>query len=722
MTRIRAVFLLTIWSMLASAAAFGQPGLAPRLRVVTINAWSGLDYEGLARIGEYEPAERRARRFSLLVSQLKALDPDVVFVQEANSAAGYAARLASALGLSEIHQVVNGGLKLGPIGFPTNLKEGIAILARPALALRHHDSWKLSGSFGLHGDVVTLHFGEAVFSLAGRILVGETPVYLVNVHLVSSAAGDSAELPQLRDTPEGREMPEAEFAAGVTEAKARHERRRREVASLVRRLDLLPEGAPVVIAGDFNAEPASPEMREFAASARAIDTLAAAGRTNTSGSAAPPVTWDPSRNTNIAFSRQATGSSGRPLSPLGRLGALDAAIPRQIDYIFLGRAFRPEDVTASSVVLDAPDEGLHPSDHFGVLADVDLGRVARSAPRAPSIATAAKTSLEVLPILMYDTDIGAGYGLKAFVLNPLRRSESFDLTVFNSSKGERWYRFVFSLPDFELRQGSRYPLALDLSVDYDKMIRNNFFGVGSASRDADREIYTREPVDVSLRLSRGFTTRMVGQLGVRYTSVKNFGLAADSRLRDLLPALNTGRMTALSAVGAFRYDSRNSFIDPSDGIVLQAEGEVAPKSGASNTRLARAGAWFQYYSVIFYPKTVFAFRAGGQAVSGTNLPVQALLSLGGNATLRGSPQDRYLDRSYVLTNAELRFPIAWRLGGVLGVDAGKVLPSLRDASFRGWTANPVAGLRLYMKTFVVRADLGLGSEGTGFYFNFGHIF
>ena len=36
---------------------------APKLRILTINAWSGLDYEGFASFGEYEPKTRREARF-----------------------------------------------------------------------------------------------------------------------------------------------------------------------------------------------------------------------------------------------------------------------------------------------------------------------------------------------------------------------------------------------------------------------------------------------------------------------------------------------------------------------------------------------------------------------------------------------------------------------------------------------------------------------------------
>ena len=58
-----------------------------------------------------------------------------------------------------------------------------------------------------------------------------------------------------------------------------------------------------------------------------------------------------------------------------------------------------------------------------------------------------------MPILMYDNDIGFGYGGKVKFVDYLGKKESFDLILFNSSKGERWYVFTFSMPDLEIRQG-----------------------------------------------------------------------------------------------------------------------------------------------------------------------------------------------------------------------------------------------------------------------------
>lgn len=709
--------------VLIVSGLIGQTADAPRLRLLTINTWSGLDYEGFFKFGEYEPAERRERRFAALVAQIRKLDPDVIFVQEANFAGRYASRLAKSLGLAEIHQVVNGGIKFGPVGLPVNFKEGMAILARPALDLRRHEVWKLSGPFGLYGDVLTFHFGEAVFSLVGRILVKNTPIYLVNVHLVASPANEEMLFRNLGAASEPGTMTDAQLAQTVAEIKAKSARRLAEVRRLLRDLKTLPDGSPVIVAGDFNAEKESLEVKEFISSTGAYDTLTLEGERNATPAPSFRFTWDPGLNENIEYSRRPENAAGRKRRGLALAAAVDSGIGRRIDYVFLNESFRPEDVLSSSLAVDSMESGLHASDHFGVAAEVDLEHVCGTAPQAPpTVVRPAEFTKEFFPILMYDTDIGFGYGLKTFLLNPLRRSESFDLTLFNSSKGERWYRFVFSRPDFETRQGKVYPVAFDITVDYDKMIKNNFFGLGNGSRYQDRVQYTREPLAIELTLSRGFTRRTVGQVGLKFATIKNTVLEGESGLSSTPGSLDLGRASYVSIFGNVRYDSRDSFVHPSEGVVVRAEAEYAPGTGGTRLHFTRLAGWFQYYSVLFYPKTIFAFRLGGQSLFGDDLPTHVLLPLGGNRTLRGSPQDRYLDKSHLLMNAELRFPIFRRLGGVVGMDAGKVWPSLGDLDFRGWAANPVIGLRFNMSTFVVRMDIGLGRETTGFYFNFGHLF
>jgi outer membrane protein assembly factor BamA len=332
------------------------------------------------------------------------------------------------------------------------------------------------------------------------------------------------------------------------------------------------------------------------------------------------------------------------------------------------------------------------------------------------------TIIEFFPILSYDTDAGFGYGGKVVFRNQLGWRESFDLTLFNSTKGERWYRFALSLPDAELRQGSAYPIAVDFFADYDKWINNSFFGVGMESSFDEREYYTKEPLELNLAFSHGFSGSVIGSAGARFKAVRNYGFADDSKLKVLPPELNAGRAEFASFFLQLRYDTRNSYLNPVSGSVVQLEYERAPASSAWNVAFTRSAAVLQTYHQLLFPGATLALRYSTVVVQGENLPVQVLLPVGGNSTLRGSPQDRYLDQVAAVANAEFRFPIYKRLAAVAAVDAGRVFHSLSQYSLARWAVNPTAGLRLVMETFVVRLDVGFGKETTGFYLNFGQIF
>ncbi|HKB84931.1 MAG TPA: BamA/TamA family outer membrane protein [Ignavibacteriaceae bacterium] len=326
---------------------------------------------------------------------------------------------------------------------------------------------------------------------------------------------------------------------------------------------------------------------------------------------------------------------------------------------------------------------------------------------------------EVFPIVTYDTDAGFGYGIKGYIRNPLAGNESYDLTLYNSTEGERWYRLQFSFPDYEARHGTDYGYALDLTADYDKWISYYFYGIGISSSYDNQKLFTREPLEFNIILNKTLTEDVILQAGIRYKTIKytNF---PDSSLPAGYSYISKADRLSLMIQGS--YDSRNSIINPVSGTAVTAGIEFSPGYTFTNSSFAEARLTFQTYIQFIFPELVFAGRLDIQQLIGQNIPVQFLLPIGGNLTLRGYSQDRFLDKGSALINAELRFPIWWRFGGIAGIDAGRVFPSPSEFSFGSWKISPAAGLRFYMNNFVVRADFGFSSETVGFYFNFGHLF
>jgi outer membrane protein assembly factor BamA len=355
------------------------------------------------------------------------------------------------------------------------------------------------------------------------------------------------------------------------------------------------------------------------------------------------------------------------------------------------------------------------------------GLAAQVAP-APTdtIAPGSYRSFSPFPIVMYDTDIGFGYGGRVKFVDYLKKKESLDLILFNSTKGERWYVFTFQIPDLEIRQGKTYGLAFDLKAEYDKFLNYGYYGLGPATPEADRTLLTFETINVPLTFGRGLTPHLVVEAAytlrwIRYTNPR------EGPYIDEIGALAALGRTFVPLVSfALRYDTSDSQIHPTRGLRFILQGEAAARflgsSGASFTRFTLD---LRKYLRVFGEKDVLAVRALAQTVGGESIPVFDHASLGGGnvmTALRGYPLNRFLDKGKFLVNAEYRFPIFWRLGGNVFGDAGAVWPSLGEIDLRDLAADAGVGLRFYMPDFVVRVDVAWSSEGMGLYFNFGHIF
>lgn len=129
---------LSVCALIATISCAGKEApsfTGTTLKMVTINVWSGLDYKGTLKMGEYETPEVREARYQALLAELKKLSPDVVGLNEANFLPDYAKRLAADLGFDYLHHVGVSGVRIGRVGLPWNLREGDAILARKELRL-----------------------------------------------------------------------------------------------------------------------------------------------------------------------------------------------------------------------------------------------------------------------------------------------------------------------------------------------------------------------------------------------------------------------------------------------------------------------------------------------------------------------------------------------------------------------------------------------------------
>jgi len=333
-------------------------------------------------------------------------------------------------------------------------------------------------------------------------------------------------------------------------------------------------------------------------------------------------------------------------------------------------------------------------------------------------------SWSLFPILMYDTDIGVGYGGKGKIVNLFRKRESFDLMLFNSSKGERTYTLLFSWPDLELRQRTVYAWSLDIKAEYSKYLKQYYFGLGPDTSKDDLTYYTDEKKELQITLGRGFNPSFVAELQYSFKNVAFFNVEQERAFTDTLE--RAGEEFSPFASLVLRYDTSDSRIHPREGIRFTLRGDAAGGwMGNTNAAYWRYRLDLRSFKRLWGERNVLALRALVEQAGGSDIPLFELPVLGGHSefnALRGYQLNRFRDRGKLLLNGEYRFSIWKRLGGNVFVDAGTVWPDWGRIHLDRMAANAGWGLRYYLANFVVRFDMGFGPEGTGIYFNFGHVF
>jgi hypothetical protein len=299
--------------------------------LLDINVWSGLDYKGYLKMGEYETVEVRENRFQALVTQIKMLDPDIIAIHEANKLPGYAKRLSGELGHEALFHVGVGGVRVGPVGLPWNLREGDLILARKSLNPVFVGRKQLSG--GYVGKWVTFHFEDATQIITIRITYQNKPVYIFATHWHASLPDSPEILKAAKKIFESGAVSQEAYHQTLSEIKAGVAWRMSESQQTVEFIKGIVKDSPYILMGDFNAESFSEEIKN----------LVNAGMVDAFGSDkpnSPGFTWDPKTNLNQITHYLDSKSIKEPENLFGRLEKIHRETSRRIDYIFVERSLR----------------------------------------------------------------------------------------------------------------------------------------------------------------------------------------------------------------------------------------------------------------------------------------------------------------------------------------------------------------------------------------------
>lgn len=193
-------------------------------------------------------------------------------------------------------------------------------------------------------------------------------------------------------------------------------------------------------------------------------------------------------------------------------------------------------------------------------------------------------------------------------------------------------------------------------------------------------------------------------------------------------------------------NTREDITRPTRGWTLVASIAHVDQSLGSDFQYTRYTFEASYLLPLLTRRQVFGLRVGGTHLDGEieNIPFYELAYLGGDRTLRGFFQYRFLGRSAALATAEYRLKLIdfqffdlWpvRIDGVGFVEGGRVFISDADISnqlgpeFVSTVTREIrysygGGLRIALgQALVARIDAGFSEEESAlFYLTFGHTF
>ena len=350
-----------------------------RLTVLTYNILHGLEVRGWF-VG-LESEEEQRTQFNVQARQLALAQPDLMLLQEVNPLPVKAEAFAGALKAfgfeyTEVHQADACGIRLFGLRLIAGLNNGMAVLAKAPLRLRKVTGLKLSGGIGGCGDVFGLQFGELRYALIAEIdnpTTGNT-FLAVNLHFHSGIARTAYFIQRVTEAEKQGRIGREALQGFVSALEQDQSRRLREIRALVAELQrLLAEERHlgVVLGGDFNFEPDSPEYRE----------LLAAGLRDTHMIASPGsdlYSYDPKQNAVVRQEELAIPPSLRqalanlPEAEQQRIvedyrNGMGQA--RRIDYLFhMGGISQPKACVRQGLFGEPTALSGQPgSDHYGVL-------------------------------------------------------------------------------------------------------------------------------------------------------------------------------------------------------------------------------------------------------------------------------------------------------------------------------------------------------------------
>jgi outer membrane protein assembly factor BamA len=366
-----------------------------------------------------------------------------------------------------------------------------------------------------------------------------------------------------------------------------------------------------------------------------------------------------------------------------------------------------------------------------------------------------KITILPVPVLFYQQETGAGYGLGGLLsgrlgTDTLTRASNMRVQYWTTQKSQSLIQFVHTV----YSPGEKYYLNGEISAYKNRLY---YFGIGNDAprvQNSNRSFLDFQLFIINQRIQKSIAKNQF--LGLQYRLSRVYNLEPEQgRVNDdgdnigITDPGNSAQRNyflvdprvderqrqnfSLSGVGpVYTFDSRDVALAASKGSLLDLQVMFNGKFVGSDYNFVRYQVDARHFQRIFSDKTILALQFLGQFHSG-NVPWYGLAGIGANLggtlydnanIMRGMYEQRFRDRQMVSAQAELRQHLFWRIDGAAFVGAGQVGYNFSDYSFGGiHTAGGVGARFNFIRRDRVnlRFDYAFGTD-PGFYFAIGEAF
>ncbi len=179
------------------------------------------------------------------------------------------------------------------------------------------------------------------------------------------------------------------------------------------------------------------------------------------------------------------------------------------------------------------------------------------------------------------------------------------------------------------------------------------------------------------------------------------------------------------------YSTLDSIGMPTTGSFARVSVESSSKALGSDADFIGYEAEAKWYLPAVEGRFVSVLRFAWNHTEGSNVPFLEQSILGGETTLRGYGQNRFIDKSSLLLNLEERIRLfRWEIFNVTAdwevapfIDFGSVMGNFFAATPSSFEFNPGLGIRTVVRPNIVgRIDVGVGKDGPAVFVGLGYPF